>query len=235
MANKDTGPDNNKRLAALESGVSTLAIALDQNGFKLASGADPIEEAIKAIKGQAEKIDDLATSGEAAIAAVARADELNEQLLAANKEIEALNNDIEQLEGRLEALQSAGNEDALAPVPVRERPEHARDFGPTFGLGDRKDIAKLIAEGAAFEIAFSNGDHELVELAPVPIEGKDLVGVEGRYMAPKIFVRGGEILEHLHGAALVHGGEQLAYCEFPSPIPLEPKQQRGFEKAITFG
>jgi hypothetical protein len=61
------------------------------------------------------------------------------------------------------------------------------------------------------------------------------VSVEGRYIVPVVFVRGGDDREDLHGAVLVHGGEQIAYFAFPRPIELEPKQERRFEKAIIFG
>lgn len=300
MATQTKGPDNNKRLAELESGVSAIAIALVANGFapKAEEIDNPLELVIKAIKGQAEQIDaaegrvgplitattniaarygrdvelapldeneDLVTTqirilneiaalpeettpGE--LAAIRRAEtaegltaiereraELAETALeAANKEIAELNTDIEQLEGRIDQLQAADVANAEEPVNLaRERPEHARDFGPTFDAGERKDIAKLIAAGEAFEIAFSNGEHEIVELAPIALEGKDLIAIEGRYLAPKIFAKGGEQVEHIHGAALLLGGEQIAYCEFPSPIAIEPRQERGFEKAITFG
>jgi hypothetical protein len=257
MVNKAKGPDNNKRLAELESGVSALAIALTANGFTVAEGTDPLEAAIAAVKGQAATIDDLtkkldaadgadisnATVGE--IAAIARAEkaeavileqqqqheQLEAKVIEQANEIHQLNIDLEQLEARNEAAAEA----LETPAPARERPELARDFGPTFGQADRADLAELVAEDAAFEISFSNGEYEIVALAPVAIKGSDLMATEGRYSVPVIFVRGGDDREDLHGAVLVHGGEQIGYCEFPRPIELEPKQERRFERAITFG
>lgn len=157
-------------------------------------------------------------------------------LAAANKEIGDLNIDIEQLEGQIEALGSAGKAEDVEAAPGRERPEGARDFGPAFGALDRGALVALFGDGdVGLEISFSNGDYELVELAPVAIKVSDLTSVEGRFMVPVIHVRGGEHREDLHGAALVHEREQIAYCSFPSPIVLEAKQERRFEKTITFG
>jgi hypothetical protein len=44
------GPDNNKRLAQLEAGVSALAMALAANGIELTAEQDPIEQAIAIVK-----------------------------------------------------------------------------------------------------------------------------------------------------------------------------------------
>jgi hypothetical protein len=272
-------PDNNKRLALLESGVSAIAIALTANGFTVGEGEDPLAAAIAAVKGQAATIDDLTKKLEAAeggnatdgeIAAIARADKADAELgelqakvqavvdyLCANYpddvspeecalsaatrilgeqklELEQLNIDVEQLEAQLEAKQNAG-ESELEPTVARERPENARDFGPTFGKLDRADLVELLAADAGLEIAFSNGEYELVGLEPIAIKGSDLVSVEGRYIAPVVFVRGGADREDIHGAVLVHGGEQIDYFAFPRPIELEAKQERRFEKAIIFG
>lgn len=299
MRDKAKGPDNNKRLAQLESGVATIAIALTANGFTVGEGADPLAEAVKAIKSlltdrsslneqlhnlagfasgtlgrlapdlelapqtdeqpfaylerltaAAEpRIAELLTAGTVEgdgdgnatvgeLAAIARADaaeakitDLLAELGKAAAENEQLNIDLEQLEAR--------NEDAAEaldpPAPARDRPENARDFGPTFGQLDRAELAELVSEDAAFEISFSNGEYEIVALAPVAVKGSDLMATEGRYSVPVIFVRGGDDREDLHGAVLVHGGEQIGYCEFPRPIELEPKQERRFERAITFG
>jgi hypothetical protein len=272
-------PDNNKRLALLESGVSAIAIALTANGFTVGEGEDPLAAAIAAVKGQAATIDDLTKKLEAAeggnatdgeIAAIARADKADAELgelqakvqavvdyLCANYpddvspeecalsaatrilgeqklELEQLNIDVEQLEAQLEAKQNAG-ESELEPTVARERPENARDFGPTFCKLDRADLVELLAADAGLEIAFSNGEYELVGLEPIAIKGSDLVSVEGRYIAPVVFVRGGADREDIHGAVLVHGGEQIDYFAFPRPIELEAKQERRFEKAIIFG
>jgi hypothetical protein len=267
-----TNPDNNKRLAALESGVSALALTLAANGFTLEEGADPLEAAIGAIKGQAAKIDELETNASsAAIAAVARADKAEAALgelepkveavvdylcanhpdkVSANEcalttatrilgeqsaEIVELKTDVQDLTEQLEA---DADRDALAEeVAVsRERPEGARDFGPTGGALDAAELAALIEKGEAFELSFSNGEYEIVELAPVALPASDIVQIEGRRLVgTPVFVRGGERAEELDGVALVYGGEQVAYCQFPKPIMLEANQERRFERAIAFG
>lgn len=299
MRDKAKGPDNNKRLAQLESGVATIAIALTANGFTVGEGADPLEEAVKAIKSlltdrsslneqlhnlagfasatlgrlvpdlvlapqtdeqpfaylerltaAAEpRIAELLTAGTVEgdgdgnatvgeLAAIARADaaeakitDLLAELGKSAAEIEQLNIDLEQLEARNDAAAEALD----APTPARERPENARDFGPTYGTLDREDLVAVLTSDAALEISFSNGEYEIVGLEPIALKGSDLVSVEGRYIVPVVFVRGGQVREDLHGAVLVHDGEQVAYFAFPRPIDLEPKQERRFEKAIIFG
>lgn len=52
----DKGPDNNKRLAALESGVSQLAIALAAAGVEIGEAGDPIKYAIELIEVQREAV-----------------------------------------------------------------------------------------------------------------------------------------------------------------------------------
>jgi uncharacterized coiled-coil protein SlyX len=252
MADETKGKDNNKRLALLEGGVASLAAVLGELGVTVAEGADPIVLVIELAKGQATTIDELEkNASEAAIAAIARAEKAEARVADLEKKIEELcltisdqaaelvrlNSDIEQLEGHIEALQSAGDDaEGVEVAPARERPENARDFGPTFGELDRVDLVELFGNGdVGLEISFSNGDYELVELAPVAIKASDLVTAEGRFMAPTIHVRGGEHDEALHGASLVHEGSQIAYCAFPSPIALGRKQERRFEKVISFG
>lgn len=231
-----------KTKAALESGVAALALALVANGFKVEEGADPIEVAIAAVKGQAAKIDELENNASAAaIAAVARADKAEAELDAATKELEELRTDVKDLEERIDVLQADALANAADPVneapPALERPEGARDFGPSFGRLEAAELAALIENGDDFELAFSNGKFELVELAPITIPAKDLLARAGRFqVGPAVHVRGGEEQTDLiDGVALVQGGEQLDYCQFPRPLTIEPKQERRFERALTFG
>lgn len=270
MADKDKGPDNNKKLALLEGGVASLAAVLGELGVTVGEKDDPIVLVIELAKGQATKIDELSTVEQAAIAASARADKVEGELgelrgkveVVANyllehhpasivgdecclvvavkvmgeqfAEIRELETDIEQLEGKLEAI-GAGEDGELPTVAPRERPEGARDFGPTFGSIEASEIGQLRDEKAGLAIGFSNGEYEIVELAPVPIDAADLQAVEGRYIAPTIHVKGGTVREEIHGAALLKDGEQISYCAFPKPIELEVGQERRFDRAITFG
>lgn len=226
-AAEEKGPDNNKRLAFLEAGVSSLAIALAANGVAIGEGEDPLELAIGQIKGSAAAIA-RAETAENALEAV------RAELVAAEKDLEALRASILDLEEKLAAAQSG--EPIEEPAPVRERPEHARDFGPTFGRATTEELEELIGDGEGLEISFSNGEFEMVELAPVTIGKADLRAHSGRLaLEPPIFVRGGELDDEIHGAVLVKDGVQIDYCEFPSKLALAAKTERRFERAITFG
>jgi hypothetical protein len=57
------------------------------------------------------------------------------------------------------------------------------------------DLAALRNGDVGLEISFSNGDYELVELAPVAFKASDLVTAEGRFIAPTVLRRGGEHAE----------------------------------------
>lgn len=329
----DKGPDNNKRLAELEKGVSALALTLMSYGIALAAGDDPISLAIGALEAQSEAIklpasmlatalaaagvtlaadadpvlvavDTIASKGviqaehdrlvefllanhndaiegsavdtaiklleavkagpdgasEGEIAAIARAEKAELELKGALEDLDIANSDknrlaleaaalrdaIEEKPGFLDKIRGAlGRKDpgagegeggeASAPL-VRERPEHARDLGPTYGKLDNKDLAELLAGGTELEIAFSNGVHEIVDLAPVKIGSSDLASLGGRRIVNvPILIRGGGHREELHGAALIHDGEQVHYCQFPGLITIEPGQERQFVKAIFFG
>jgi hypothetical protein len=270
-------PDNNKRLAALEAGVSALAIALTANGFTVAGGEDPIEEAVKAIKSlltdrsaATDKIAELeaaivaleaklaagpdgATEGE--IAAIARAEKAEGELAAANLEIAELKTDVEEAmsernrlanelsaEGRSSTPPASADETAAeveAPAP-RERPENARDVGPNYpGLHNADDISALLADDQAhgLELAFSNGEYEILSLAPIAIGAKDLQQAEGRVMVgPPVYAKlsATDPQEDLHGMGLLMQGEQIAYCTFPERLTLQPGSERRFDRAIIF-
>lgn len=301
---KPTAPDNNKRLAALEASVSSLAIAMAANGLELGEGEDPIVGAtielkrlgsidarmtalIAAVTGivaihapnlelaprSDESLFDLqirlleevaaiepgqASAGE--LAAISRADAAEAALTEAKAALATANDEIGELTADVEDMTAAKNaalnkvaelNDVIAakgyatpavepiveaaPEP-RERPEAARDFGPKFDSHGASEIATLIAAGADFEISFSNGEHEIVEIEPVKIDRTALVTVEGRYMVdPPILIRGGQYSEQLDGAALTLGGSQVAYCQFPTAHHIAPGQERQFVRAIVFG
>lgn len=306
----DKGPDNNKRLAALESGVSSLAVALTANGFTIGEGGDPIGAAIGAVKETAKLVAELEESkaklsegGPAKLAELegvietqaqtireggevskglherisvcnARIYELEEQLggfkseiraavgelpegadtlsvaidrirghgaaivalAEAEKEAEQLRADIMDLEEKL-AKALDGQPIVEVTVEPRVRPEQARDVGPTFGQLDRDQLEELLGNSSGeFSIVFSNGEFEVVELEPIAIKPAQLRAMSGRRCLDQpIHVRGGDQGDELHGAALLHDGEQVAYCQFPKPITLERRQERRFDRVIFFG
>lgn len=312
----DKGPDNNKRLAELEAGVSALAVALAANGIEVGVVGDPFTAAIAAVKSKAadvETIDQLRRSyakleetaktvaeandvlsmavsaapsmlatalgaagvvlaegadpvlvaielisngpngGSASVgelAAIARAEAAEKALGEVNIELAGAIEDRDlAVSAKNELAQVIADKGYKQPEPggavdtqpepepePRQRPEGARDFGPIYGDTDNALLAELIADSAGFEIAFSNGEHELVIPGlPVAIGAADFSTSGGRRMVEKaILVKGGDYREEIHGAALLHDGEQIHYCAFPAPVALEPGQERQFVKAIFF-
>jgi hypothetical protein len=62
---------------------------------------------------------------------------------------------VADLEGKTDARISSNSSGRRARAlprkrAPRERPEGARDFGPTFGMSDRAELAELIEEGERF-------------------------------------------------------------------------------------
>jgi uncharacterized small protein (DUF1192 family) len=269
---KGKAPDNNKRLAALEAGVSALAIALTANGIKLEDGQDPIEAAIAAIKSQAKDVAELTARAEALAGEVDRLtgvvgdlearlgadadpgelEELRKRIVALTAEVGELEQDLldmtnaknalanqlaEQGKGTGDAGAAPSPEPAPEPEPELERPAHARDVGPAFGQLTDVAIAALVAEGGAFEIVFSNGEFEIVDFEPRTIAAKDLTRVDSsRFVVePAIHLRGVGAKVKVHGAGLLYGGKQVAYCAFDPPPVIEHGQERRFHRALIFG
>jgi hypothetical protein len=297
------GRDNNKRLAALESGVSALVIALTANGVTLEDGADPIAAAVGRIKLAAEleakaeettpgelaaiaraetaekRIGELATivagvvgvgveaitdpvaaaagafeSMQAELAArPASAEEANDGAIEALKaEILELQTDLIDMtdeKNRLANELSAANEgrpivqQAPEPEPepepiVRERPEQAADVGADCGTLDRSEIGELILAGEGLlELAFSNGDYEIVSLQRVTIGARDLVLLEGRFVVgPAVHVKlaATDVPEELAGVGLLFEGAQIGYSAFPERVRMAPGTERRFDRAIAF-
>lgn len=271
---KPKGSDNNKRLAALESGVSALAIALTANGVTVAEGADPIEAAIVAIKAHVSNNADLGRALEGCSAEVTRLsstvaeleakaagatpgtdaaelEELRRRVAELEDENGELKTDVEELANAKNALANQladeGKGTAPADPPAAEEPEPeeaplvrgetARDVGPAFPRLTEIAIAELIADGGPFEVAFSNGDFEIVDFPAIPIAGVDLVRVDSsRYIVKQpIHIRGGAARSRIHGAGLLYAGEQVGYCTFEPVIGVDPGQERRFDRALIFG
>jgi hypothetical protein len=274
-------PDNNKRLAILESNVSALAIALTANGVALEPGADPFQAAIDVIKSAASlracntELETRIAAREAELEAymkriaaletpspgagtpgtdAAELEELRKRVKELEEENKELRIDVDDLANAKNALanrlaeegKGTGGEPPPAdPVPdpiniaalPAERPEAARDVGPAFKSLSEVAIGKLAAEGGQFEIAFSNGEYEILDFAPVKIAAKDLHRVDSLHfiVGPAVNIRGGHAPARIHGAGLLYGGEQVAYCAFEPPIIIQPGQERRFDRALIFG
>lgn len=249
----EKGPDNNKRLAELEAGVSALALAIAGAGIELKDGQDPIEQAIAITDSFKEKMLQLAALSAFLLdnsdepldrGPVAAAISTIEKLsgngatageIAAIARAEAAEKRVAELEAALEA---AGEVPGGAPTPApepKERPAAARDVGPSFGQLDAAELGEALDSGEDLELVFSNGEYEIVDFEPVKVTAKDLPIMAGkRQVAQPLFVRGGGNDDRIHGAGLLQGGVQIAYCEFPSPVPIEKGQERRFERAISF-
>jgi len=289
------GPDNNRRLATLESGASALAMALAANGFPIGEGENVHEVAIKAVKAgreslshvsaagqrteQLEKqVEDLAKQLEEAktaapesdnatpgeIAAIARAEAAEKRIAELQEAIgnsspsegtEALESRIDELEregmakdARIKELEAGAPvvqvvaDETAEDVPataVRERPETAADVGPAYpGQFTAEELTELIINTTSgFEIAFSNGDYEIVALQRVAISAADLQRFENRHVVgPTISARllPTDAPELLLGFGLMLEGEQIAYCAALDPIMLEPGSEHQFQRAIFF-
>lgn len=120
---------------------------------------------------------------------------------------------------------------------IGERPELARDVGPEFGRLTEVAIGRLLEEGRPFELVFSNGEFELLELQPQKISAADLIRVDSsRYIVkPTIHVRGSGTPAKIHGAGLLFDGEQVGYCTFEPSVIIHPGQERRFDRALIFG
>lgn len=292
MAGQNGGaraPDNNKRLAKLETSIASLALALAANGFDVPEGADPCEVATIVAKDAATNRAKIASLADAIVAlhteavgdhggAIETAIKLlgdlaisDEKLAGANAKIASLEEAIGNgasadataaLEDRIDELERAGMAkdarikelEAGAPVIVQqlepetapaaaaepvERPETARDVGPEYpGLLKSAEIPLIIAgDGGELDVAFSNGEYEIVGLAPVRIEYTDLQQFEGRnVVSPAIHatLANGDTAETLHGFGLMLNGEQIAYCPLLDPIRMQPGEEHRFHKAIFF-
>jgi hypothetical protein len=274
MGNQRAGssPDNNKRLAALEAGVSTLAITLAANGVDVPEGADPFELAIGRVKRAAEleAAAEQTTPGE--IAAIARAEGAEKRVAELEAELaarpvsaeEAHDGAIARLEEQIDELERQGAAkdsritelEAGAPVIVQqpdggepeetpaetplERPEGAADVGPQYAVVySSAELVALLAAGdvPGFELAFSNGQFEVVALNRIAIAPSDLLAAEGRVVVvPPVFAKLAAVdaAEELHGVGLLLDGEQVAYCAFLDQLKLEPGTERRFDRAIFF-
>jgi hypothetical protein len=311
MGGKSTGaaeklPDNNKRLALLEAGVSALAMALTANGVKIEEGADVFgiavstlkaekkahSEAIEQISAMGAKVDQLEKAGEeinrlgdyllanhndaidgsavdtvikllsASPAEAAAADtdagdqaaeleRLRVRVAELENENAELQTDVEdainerntlrnKLSGEGQSSAAAVVEEEAAPVVpaiVRERPDSARDVGPSFGSLTADEIQAAIDAGGAFEIAFSNGEYEIVEFGPITIAGSDLhrFATNQFAVAPTLHIKGAVLTEDIDGAGLLMEGVQVGYCSFDPAVRIEPGQERAFNRALIFG
>lgn len=244
-------PDNNKRLAVLEAGVSALAIALTANGVTVPEGADPVELAIGVIKAHAEAAAGAGTSTGELEQLRARVAELETEKGELETDLEDITGEKNRLAGLLNddgKSQNAGEEPEqggekhpfLEAQPALVRPEGARDVGPEYPVFEKGELRELLGpdhDGEGLELVFSNGDYEILALQPVPITVPQLQRMENSFIViPAIHAKlsATDQPEQIDGVGLLYGGEQIAYCRFPSKLPLPPGGERRFDRAIIF-
>jgi hypothetical protein len=256
------GPDNNKRLALLEAGVSALAMALAANGSPIADGGDVFGIATAKIKEGAQaasELEELRKRVAELEAAAPSPEEANDgQVDVLKARVAELENEVAELTVDVDDAMSEKNrlanlladqgrsaapaavEEAAAPEPksaVLERAESARDVGPTFGRLTADEIAEAIEAGARFEIAFSTGEFELVDFGPIYVNGEDLhrFATQQYAVATSIHIKGASVPMEIDGAGLLLEGAQVGYCTFDPAVHIEPGQERAFNRALIFG
>lgn len=276
---KTKAPVDGKRLASLEAGVSSLALALSANGIELKEGQDPCVQAIVVIKrwheltaaraelqlavaiavdAEPETIEDPFAAAAGALEAMkARVVDVEGQLETSRKrivEIELengeLHQDVEDLANARNTLanqlaeegkgQGAAVEEVKAPepvAPVRERSENARDVGPAIRSLSYAELQQVIGfPDGAFEVAFSDGEFEIPAFTPEKINPASLARVDSsRFLLQQaITLRGGDRAEEIHGAGLLLGGTQIAYCTFEPPLTVQPNHEWKFDRTLIF-
>lgn len=254
-----------KSIAGLNAAAEKLGLAVAVVlGVELEAITDPTEAAIAALESMKDRI--VTVEGqraelEAKIAAVgtpgtdaAELEALRKRTVELELENKELETDLEEVTNARNSLanQLADSGKGQAPPPTEEpkpkvdeiapvdepRPEIARDVGPEFARLTETAIGALIAEGGDFEIAFSNGSFELVELSipPIKLTGADLQRVDSsRYIVGKVLHVKSASSARIHGAGLLYRGEQVGYCQFSPAIVVHAGQERRFDRALIFG
>lgn len=161
----------------------------------------------------------------------------------ANKELEE---DLEQMtnarnvlankladEGKSQSEPLVEPEIREKPKIIRERPESARDVGPAHGKAPGADVQAALAAGATLELAFSNGEFEIIDFsAPtVTVSDADVVRIDGSRFRLKdgVEITGGVMPERVHGCGLLIEGAQVAYCQFEPAADVHPKTHWRFQ------
>lgn len=202
--------------AAKGDPTAELAEAITAGEHEILDNETPLGAAIRILSAPPEG----ATPGE--LSAIARAEKAEDALNQALEQIKAI---------------EAGEPITIAEPKVERG---AAECGPTFNQATAEELRGLIDEGQHFELVFSNGEHEVVEFAPVPLTSRDLVLHGNRYMVdPTVTIAGprGDNAAPLElaGAALLCHGEQIAYAPFERPLQVSPGDHRAFNRTFLFG
>lgn len=236
-----------KSKAALQAESDKLATFLLEHhaGAIEGSAVDTVIKLLETAKGdnpeQASMMEQRALDAEKRIVTLtSEVGELEQDLADMTNEKNRLANELAAAyEGRPFVNETAEQAPAPAAPIVRERPETAADVGPDYHVLELQELGELFASGEAhgLELAFSNGEHEIVSLERIAIASSDIVRLEGRYTVHRTVyakLAATDAGEELDGVGLLLGGEQIAYGSFPEKLRLEPGNERRFERAIAF-
>lgn len=121
-----------------------------------------------------------------------------------------------------------------SPTPRKVgRPRGA--FGKA-GEAYSPDLAAIAIGGEeSVEIVFSDGKAEIVDLPPVTAFAHAWLPRGGRHMLREpVELEGGDADLEVAGAALLSGGEQIGWCEFPEPVRVPKHGRVRLENCLTF-
>lgn len=225
----------------------TIARAELQLVVAIAVGVEPetIEDPFAAAHGALETMKAHCVELETDVAAASkRVAELELENAELQTDVEDLTNAKNTLANKLADEGKAAHDPAPivaaeepAPAPL-ERPETARDVGPTFGALTLPELQQAVAAGLSFELAFSNGEFELVEFSspPIVVQAADLQLLDGyrHVVRPAIHIKGGAMPQIIKGAGLLLEGVQVAYHGFTAPLTIHPGAEWKFERQIAF-
>lgn len=228
-----------KDFASLRAQIATLADALLEHHPQAIDGSTgAVECAIKILSRPAGEETGGTTSADAIAALEDQIDGLERQIIVKDAKIAALESGAPPVEDQGDENDEEAED--VEAAATRERPETAADVGPNYaGIFNSAELRGELDGGDLedLQLAFSNGDYEIVALQRVAILPADLQPYEGRsIVGPAVHVRltPADAPETLHGVGLMLQGEQIAYCQLLDPIRLDPGMEHRLHRAIFF-
>jgi hypothetical protein len=192
-------------------------------------------------KTDTEKLADLATKHEGALAELKTA---NEQVVALTKERDEHKARADAAEKRADKA-TAGGKRATSAAAAKDAGRKAGKLDWGENDVDRPKPAELLEEIEAaetVEVVATDGERELRAFGAMPLQGNEpfrtvaqglLADVgDGTLHGPGLGVSGGSVT--IKGFALMLDGKQKAYAPLLSPVAVGPGQTVGFRDAIIF-
>lgn len=260
MADKGEGkgPDNNKRLALLETSVLAIAATLVNAGLlEDDSNEDPLEVAkVELERLGRQDLDNASLSafllekgvepleGERAVhtamrhlAALAELVEAagnsspDEAAAALEEQVRSLTEDLEKAHATIASFdKSAASKHRKGPKSSKAR--KVSPVEPAEGA-----LGEAMEAGEELELVFSNGSHEIVEFDPIRVFAPAFQkqGASRFLLRDAILVKGAGEEKRVRGVGLFAGGKQVAWCGFPRAVPVPVGAERKFDRMIVFG